>query len=1035
MRPLKIEMQYFGPYDHATVDFTKFNQHSLILISGNTGAGKTTIFDAMSYALFGQTTNDRERSATALRSDFAPANQETRVVFTFVHQGSKYQITRKPKQALRGRQGKTVVHNQAVELIYPLDSDQPHAITKIKTADAFVTNLLNLTQDQFRQIVLLPQGKFRQFLDADSNSKATLLRDLFNTNRYARWAQELKDELNTRKQKLSDQENKLQAIKETVTDLDAGLAADDWQVAAEHRLTQLKQRVTTLHGQATTQQATVDELNQQFHKQEELQKAIIELATVRQQARELAKHREVIETTKKRVANLEWFQGQQAAYQRWQDGEKQLTTWRAKAKQLAAQLKKLTTVQQQAQQDYQACLAHQPQIEHLRTQAQTLRQDLPLFTECAQLTKKITQTRQDLRNARDHQDQHQQAIDQLTEQIHQLNDHLAANDDLAGQEKQLGQQQRQVDQLTRDGQDLTKLITQRTEIRTQLSHQQASLTTVNAAVVKQADRLADLKDTFARYQIARLAKDLKSGSPCPVCGSREHPAPAHLALTHSVITDAQLKTATTQLTELRDKQSRLQEQVQQATDQLTALDKQVAVATKWVVDQLGVATLPTDWATRVQATRDHLQKLAHHLDHQRQAVDHAHHQLQKRQAQLATHQQALAKFADQAHQLAQSLAQQTATLTEKQSRLPKGVVDAQAAQDRLKKWQQQIHDFADQLAQTDHRQQDLRQRVAVTQNSQQGNQQNIRQGQQKQAQRHQNLETALHTDHPGRGWEFWDWAAAQLPRLAKLRSIIDEYQTQLHDNQAHQGRLQKQIGGRAAPDLSATRHQLATAQATLSQSQHQLGQLSAQQKQLTTAVHQVTELARDHAASQHKLNAFQTLTDVVTGNTENHLSLERYVLQSYFQEVLEVANTQLARLTNGRYQFELSLTSHGAGAKWTGLEVNVYDDNAGRVRSARTLSGGESFMASLALALALCQTIQEQSGGISIDALFIDEGFGSLDQQALTDALHALQELEGHRMIGIISHVTELEEQIPEQLRVRSVNGRSKISYQHELPA
>lgn len=194
-------------------------------------------------------------------------------------------------------------------------------------------------------------------------------------------------------------------------------------------------------------------------------------------------------------------------------------------------------------------------------------------------------------------------------------------------------------------------------------------------------------------------------------------------------------------------------------------------------------------------------------------------------------------------------------------------------------------------------------------------------------------------------------------------------------------------------------------------------------------------LLKANGRQEKELTAFQTLTDVVTGNTENHLSLERYVLQAYFQEVLTAANVQLDRLTNGRYQFELSNDRHGAGAKWSGLEVNVYDDNAGKTRSARTLSGGESFMASLALALALCQIIQEQSGGISIDALFVDEGFGSLDQTALADALRALQELEGHRMIGIISHVTELEEQIPDQLRVTSVNGRSKISYQHDVQA
>ena len=163
MRPLTIELHYFGPYEHQVIDFTQFTERSLFLVAGNTGAGKTTIFDAMCYALFGQTTNDRDRSAAALRSDFAPADQETMVKFTFEHQDFQYQIMRRPKQVLKGRRGNLVEHNQAVDLIYPLESEHPQEITKIKEADTFITDLLNLTRDQFKQIVLLPQGKFQEF--------------------------------------------------------------------------------------------------------------------------------------------------------------------------------------------------------------------------------------------------------------------------------------------------------------------------------------------------------------------------------------------------------------------------------------------------------------------------------------------------------------------------------------------------------------------------------------------------------------------------------------------------------------------------------------------------------------------------------------------------------------------------------------------------------------------------------------------------------------------------------------------------------
>ena len=239
MRPLTIELHYFGPYEHQVIDFTQFTEHSLFLVAGNTGAGKTTIFDAMCYALFGQTTNDRDRSAAALRSDFAPADQETMVKFTFEHQDLKYQIMRRPKQVLKGRRGNLVEHNQAVDLIYPLESDHPHEITKIKEADTFITDLLNLTRDQFKQIVLLPQGKFRQFLDSDSNTKEALLRDLFNTSRYEQWATQLKNDLREQKKSLTAQETKLQSLKETVTAIDpnhplsSDLVYGEWNFGTE----------------------------------------------------------------------------------------------------------------------------------------------------------------------------------------------------------------------------------------------------------------------------------------------------------------------------------------------------------------------------------------------------------------------------------------------------------------------------------------------------------------------------------------------------------------------------------------------------------------------------------------------------------------------------------------------------------------------------------------------------------------------------------------------------------------------------------
>lgn len=1033
MRPVKIEMHYFGPYDQATVDFTQFNQ--LFLVAGNTGAGKTTIFDAMSYALFGQTTNDRDRSAAALRSDFAPASAETSVTFTFTHQGQTYRIMRKPKQTLENKKGRLIEHNQAVELVYPLESQTPQSITKIKTADAFITDLLNLTRDQFRQIVLLPQGKFRQFLDSDSSTKEALLRDLFNTTRYARWAQELKDELSSRKKDLAAAGTKLQSVKETVPDLDAGLPLTDWRAAAADLQADLKKQLEDLRDKASRSQEKVNQLTKSLHAQEELQEAITALAAAREQATVLEQHRQKIATAQAQIADLQWFQEHQAAYQRWRDGEQQLSVWQTQAEQLAAQVKKLRADQEKTTAQYQECLDQQPQVEKLRDRLKELRRVLPLFTECEQLAAEVKRDQAQVNAARADQQARQQKIDRLKKQLTELTTKLKAMGDLAAQEKQLGQRQRQYDQLARAAADLQKLLEQQSQEQADLQRRQTELASASERAARGQARLTDLKDAYARHQIARLARELKLGTPCPVCGAVDHPHPATLTDATKLVTDAELDAASEAAKKQWDAQSRAQEQVKLVKNRLTTLAEQVTAAEQALAEKLATTELPEDWDTQVTNRAAQLHRGEKRLDEQNQAAKQMRDQEQAIQEQLTAAQQASQAAVEDVHQLEQHLAQQTAVLKEKQADLPTEIGDAQAAKQQLAVWEKETQEFDQRLTAITQRRQELQEQLAVAQNQQEENAANIQKGQAEQKDAKQALSVALAEYRDDLTWAFWKWASALSMQLPQLRAEVDEYRTAVHDNQAQLARLRKQVADRPAPDLAAARQGLATAQEALGQNQHQLGQLEAQRTQLMTAVQRVDDLVHANDNAQQALNSFQTLTDVVTGNTENHLSLERYVLQSYFREVLAAANIQLARLTNGRYQFELATTSHGPGAKWTGLEVNVYDDNAGKTRSARTLSGGESFMASLALALALCQIIQEQSGGISIDALFVDEGFGSLDQQALTDALRALQELEGHRMIGIISHVTELEEQIPDQLRVSSVNGRSKVSYQHELQA
>ena len=1033
MRPLTIELHYFGPYEHQVIDFTQFTERSLFLVAGNTGAGKTTIFDAMCYALFGQTTNDRDRSAAALRSDFAPADQETMVKFTFEHQDLKYQIMRRPKQVLKGRRGNLVEHNQAVDLIYPLESDHPQEITKIKEADTFITDLLNLTRDQFKQIVLLPQGKFRQFLDSDSNTKEALLRDLFNTSRYEQWATQLKNDLREQKKSLTTQETKLQSLKETVTEIDAQLTTKEWLAEAKNYLSRLKANLERLGDDEQQQQKKVDQLDSQLHTEQELKKNIEALAELVKAGEILQAQAGEIQEIKQQVRSLDWYQEHQTEYQRWKDGEKRLQKLTADNEILHENLRNLQKQQQVIETELQQTSKQQEEIDQLQTEVADLTNKLPLFDDRDKLKSTVDELQTHLKQQKKQQAASKKKLQDAQQQLTIVTNNLKEHENLGEIQVQLAKKEGLQEKLTTAGKDLKQLETEFSSEKENCVKLKQEQGDAEKLVQKSQGELDDLNDRFARHQIAILAQKLKPATPCPVCGSLDHPHPANLADDGELVTEAQVKAATVKVQQNRSTLDQLKEQVRQSVAKIADLTTQVETQQAYLAELLGENELPSDWEGQIE---NHAQKLAEmktDLDRIEQQVKEWRQEEEELQQESKFSQEELDKIDESVNHYKQDLIAKQTILKEKAASLPVKFTTKEAADKQIQTDQLKIKAFNSQLESLQQQRQENAEKLAGTSSRIDQTKEELATQTTQQDNLHQYLVNLLAQYDVQLKWDFWQEASEQVATLSSLREQVTTFENQVQDNQSQQERLTKAINNHPMPDIASTQTKLNTEREQLRQYQQEMGQLTAQYKQLEETDQKIIKVVEKTGKLDQEINELQTLTDVVTGNTENHVSLERYVLQAYFQDVLVAANVQLDRLTNGRYQFELATESHGAGAKWSGLEVNVYDDNAGRTRSARTLSGGESFMASLALALALCQIVQEQSGGIKIDALFIDEGFGSLDQQALEDALHSLQELEGHRMIGIISHITELEEQIPDQLIVRSRNGRSYVAYQHEI--
>lgn len=1028
MRPLQLELTYFGPYQHVLVDFTKFNSQPLFLISGKTGSGKTTLFDGMCYALFNQTTNT-QRNAAALRSDFAPQDVESKVTLRFEHDGIQYQITRKPAQQLLGRGHKMVDHPAHVELIYPADSDQPKAITKIPAADRFIHDLLHLDRDQFRQIALLPQGKFRQFLSSSSNDKEKLLRSLFDTGLYARWSAVLKEQLSQKQHDQEQLQTRLDTLKQNEGEVDPDLSAQDWASAVTAKIAKQKEQQKELAIKTAQQEKAEEKAADELHATQKLQEQQKELGQASEQLHQLQTRAEAMQEVQADIHKLEWFNGQQKNYYAYVDGQKRALSLQSQKDALQEKLAKKQQKQDTVQTKLTALQGSADKITALKNQLGILKQQLSIYQQRDTLQRQLSADRQSLQSQRDKLHKNAENRAHLKQRLEDSEQQLTKLSNVDDSRVALLEQKHHLTDAVNLWHRIKDQAQERNRKQEQFKKVKEQLVLAGHELQANEQHYNELQDRRTRNQIAALVAKLHDGQACPVCGSLDHPQPAKVTKTQTV-TDEELQAANDAYADAKTTQGKLQTQQKQLQADLTTSRQQLMDLCDQLRTILAMPAKAVDFSERLENRQEQLSKQSDELKAQQQLQA----RLKKQQQEDQEAQEALIHDRDQLQTAVQktelAVAKTESALTTQGQNLQYD--DLATAQLQYKHMQQQTEDYDQQNQELTDRLSQAQQQVAAIKAQLKQTQLDEENLSKLQKQQHSKLQVALTSADFAAEWSFWQWAQERLDQLSGLRQDLQDYRMQRGKVQDRVDQLKQAIGNQKAVDLKPLQEKAANAHQQLAHLQEESGSLKQSINQRQNNLEQVQQLIGKQEQSFDQLAELTTLVGVVNGNTDSRLGLERYVLRSYFEEVLQAANPRLQELSNGRYLFALSDEVHGNGAKWAGLEVNVYDDNAGRYRSAHTLSGGESFIASLALALALSDVVQQHQGGVHIDALFVDEGFGSLDADALQQALLALQNIPGGRMVGIISHVAALEEQIPNQLQVKTDHGISSVKYQLE---
>lgn len=1012
MRPLHLTMQAFGPFaERESIDFTRFPERAPFTISGPTGAGKTTVLDALCLALFGETSGG-ERKAAETRSQYADEKLPTEVRLVFALGSNVWRITRRPARRLGER-----TEAQSVQLEQQIGAEQwQPSGQRVVEVDNKIRELLGFDVEQFRQVVVLPQGAFRQLLTANSSQREGILKQLFGTHLYERI-----------QKTLTDQAVALDRDFELLAAMRQGLLASHGvQNPAElgQKLAEAADQETRAHEHTHVAAA------QRLSADQALQGGLATAQVLREQAttaQKLAEHQGQAPKQRQREAAV-------AAARRAQAAEPQVHLAAAAADQLEKVQRQVAATQQECDglqpkvDDATAAVANQRERSGVREQLIARGAQLQALAGkvagLAAVRARADQLRQQHESAKGAVHTGQAKVQQLGEDLPKIQNEFVRLQALAAG---LAGQQAEVDKLVRvkklHGEALSAAATLRT---LQTQGQTAAGRHSQAAKVAQA-ALRDYDSCYTAWvsgQAARLALELQENQACPVCGSCEHPAPAQA--TGKLPSDQELDQRKQSYEQARSAAEQLAREVAEAEARRDAAQQALVKAEQALADEGLPPEQVTDAAIRqAQSAVEQAETARRQLDATQVRATALQTQLDQARADLAQAETSAADLASQsaaAHEnvraLEGDLPADLRTPAELQAAQDDCQRRAKAIQDALMAAEQQAAQLQAQLAGAQGRLQAERAALGEARDKA-----DKTAGERDQALRAQGFATLA------------DWQAAHLApaSLAAIQSAVEAWRSQLDQLEGLAKQAADRATGVAEPDLPALQLAADTAQAADAAAQRDLATWQVALRQLQDTQERLVALAAQSGDLEARYAVVRQLASACNGDNPKGLPLQRFVLAGLLDDVLRAANLRLHHMTRGRYAL-LRKEEITDRRRAFGLDLEVLDAYTGQQRPATTLSGGEGFLASLALALGLSDVVQGYTGGIRLDALFIDEGFGTLDPETLELAIKALVDLTSGpnaagRLVGVISHVPELKARLAKgiEVEVRSDGKGSRV--------
>lgn len=1020
-------MTAFGPYKNSEViDFTELKNNRLFVVSGNTGAGKTTIFDAICFALYGSASGEDRSDSKFMRSDFADDDVHTSVELEFELHNHFYRIKRQLSHVKKGNKSAT---GELYEFYENVGGTEIPCVDRqiVTDINKKVEALVGLTKDQFSQIVMLPQGEFRKLLTSQTENKEEILRKIFKTEPYNWISQRLKE-----KKKVAEDDFKREELTRNryITDVHALFPEREGSklfetLSQEHFNT--NQIITGLEEENIFYQNEIVKNKKvevaagtaynlklkEFHQAEVLNK---DFDNLEEKEGNLRKRNEQLPLYKAKEIQLE--NAERAS--RIEVYEKQVNENREDKKKKSQELAKAEAVQREASKLLGIALNAYEIEESKKADREEVGRELDRYNGFLPIVKEIN-------DKKDKLFKDEKEVLKLKSELEALKKKIETEKNAKAQLSQnIREIEKAVDQLAEKQQELNGMRDKVRVLKDYLGfiHKQVELEndfkTKEADFQKKLSKYKQLEGSWVNGQASILAVHLHEGKPCPVCGSSEHPNKAEGQ--DSVPTKEELEAGKRELDKVdgdyRDivaKVSTNKEQLEMKAAEVAetgVLIQEAQDAYNQLVQAGQVLKKDVEWLGK---EKEKLLMLKEDLVKKETGLDQyevKHQGMTKTyQDQKTDFEAKRAVFEVQINQIPEEIrtfAELEQKMKETISRKAKLEKDWEAAQNQMQSAKE-----AETIATTN-----------VSNAIKQLKESSMK----KERSENEFSEVLLHANFSTED----AYRQAKIPEMdrQKLNQDIADFKSNLATLNQQVKEIHEALRGKTKADLIILKSKLDELQQAHDLVQERLRKSESYQLKIVDVKGKIIDAEENTVDLEKQLNIIADLYDVVRGQNNSKISFERYLQIEFLEQIIQSANERLKQLSNGQFTLIRSDRQESRG-KQSGLGLDVFDAYTGQTRDVKTLSGGEKFNASLCLALGMADVIQSFQGGVSIDTMFIDEGFGSLDEESLNKAIDTLVDLQqSGRMIGVISHVQELKNVFPAILEVKKTKeGYSKTQF------